>query len=103
MEQFAPKFQEEYAAKIPAMTLLAGLGWSFLSPQEALALRDGKQDRVVLREVLRDVLSKRTFQYAGKSYSLSENSIDNIISHLCSPALNEGLRHANEAIYNHLM
>ncbi|WPZ02538.1 type I restriction endonuclease subunit R [Idiomarina sp. OXR-189] len=103
MEQFAPKFQEEYAAKIPAMTLLAGLGWSFLSPQEALALRGGKQDRVVLREVLSDVLSKRTFQYAGKSYPLSENSIDNIISHLCSPALNEGLRHANEAIYNHLM
>ena len=99
----APKFQEEYAAKIPAMTLLAGLGWSFLSPQEALALRGGKQDRVVLREVLRDVLSKRTFQYAGKSYPLSENSIDNTISHLCSPALNEGLQHANEAIYNHLM
>ena len=45
MEQFAPKFQEEYAAKIPAMTLLAGLGWTFLSPQEALSLRGGKQDR----------------------------------------------------------
>ncbi|WP_297533076.1 MULTISPECIES: hypothetical protein [Thalassolituus] len=35
--QQAPKFQEEYSAKLPALTLLANLGWSFLSPAEALA------------------------------------------------------------------
>lgn len=98
-----PKFQEEYAAKIPAMALLANLGWTFLAPAETLALRGGKQDQVVLRQVLRDVLAKRTFTFAGESHPLSHNSIDNLISHICSPALNEGLRHANEKIYNHLM
>lgn len=103
MEHNTPKFQEEYAAKIPAMTLLANLGWTFLAPAEALALRGGKQDQVVLREVLRKVLSNRTFVFAGESHPLSNNSVDNIISQLCSPALNEGLRHANEKIYNHLL
>lgn len=32
MMQLAPKFQEEYSAKIPALTLLTQLGWTFLSP-----------------------------------------------------------------------
>ena len=51
--QQAPKFQEEYSAKLPALTLLTSLGWSFLSPAEALAKRGGKYDQVVLRDVLR--------------------------------------------------
>ncbi|MCP5170289.1 MAG: hypothetical protein H6999_11125 [Hahellaceae bacterium] len=48
-----PKFQEEYSAKLPALTLLTNLGWQFLSPQQALAARDGKADQVVLRQLLR--------------------------------------------------
>ena len=28
----APKFQEEYSAKLPALTLLTNLGWTFISP-----------------------------------------------------------------------
>ncbi|MEG2266213.1 MAG: hypothetical protein RSC68_18010, partial [Acinetobacter sp.] len=32
MNQPLPRFQEEYSAKIPALTLLCALGWNFLSP-----------------------------------------------------------------------
>ena len=98
-----PKFQEEYSAKLPALTLLTNLGWSFLSPELALAARGGKTDEVVLRQVLRSELKKRTFTFAGKSYPLSEKAIDNLIAEVCSPALNEGLLTANERLYNHLM
>ena len=55
------KFQEEYSAKLPALTLLTNLGWSFISPEKALAARDGKADEVVLRKELRAELQKRTF------------------------------------------
>ncbi|MBO2607885.1 type I restriction endonuclease subunit R [Shewanella algae] len=99
----APKFQEEYSAKLPALTLLTNLGWSFLSPELALAARGGKADEVVLRQVLRGELQKRTFSFAGKSYPLSEKAIDNLIAEVCSPALNEGLLTANERLYNHLL
>ena len=99
----APKFQEEYSAKLPALTLLTNLGWSFLSPELALAARGGKADEVVLRQVLRSELQKRTFTFAGKSYPLSEKAIDNLIAEVCSPALNEGLLTANERLYNHLL
>ncbi|WP_334369647.1 type I restriction endonuclease subunit R [Escherichia coli] len=103
MTQYTPKFQEEYSAKLPAMTLLTNLGWSFLSPELALAARGGKTDEVVLRQVLRSELQKRTFTFAGKSYPLSGKAIDNLIAEVCSPALNEGLLTANERLYNHLL
>lgn len=99
---YTPKFQEEYSAKLPALTLLSNLGWSFLSPSQALVARDGKQDQVVLRQILRKELSKRTFPFAGKEYPLSPKSVDNLIAEICSPALNEGLLTANEKMYNHL-
>lgn len=98
-----PKFQEEYSAKIPALTLLTNLGWRFLAPEQALAERGGKTNEVVLRGVLRGELAKRRFSFAGKEYPLSDQAIDNIVHEVCSPALNEGLNMANERLYNHLL
>lgn len=99
----SPKFQEEYSAKLPALTLLNNLGWSFMSPEQALAARGGKQDEVVMRQILRAELQKRTFGFGGKTCFLSEKAIDNLIAEICSPALNEGLLIANERLYNHLV
>ncbi len=103
MTKYTPKFQEEYSAKLPALALMTNLGWSFLSPDEALAARSGKQDEVVLRQILRSELQKRRFIFAGKTYPLSGKAIDNLIAEVCSPALNEGLLTANERLYNHLL
>lgn len=41
-DQYAPKFQEEYSAKLPALTLLTNLGWSFFSSEGELAARGSK-------------------------------------------------------------
>lgn len=101
--QHAPKFQEEYSAKLPALALLNNLGWSYLSPEEALAARAGKPDQVVLIYLLREQLAKRTFTFGGQEYSLSDKAIDNLIAEVNSPALNQGLLTANERLYNHLM
>ncbi|ATX01335.1 DEAD/DEAH box helicase [Citrobacter freundii] len=101
--QYAPKFQEEYSAKLPALALLTNLGWSYLSPEEALVTREGKFDQVVLTHLLREQLAKRTFTFGGKKYSLSDKAIDNLIAEVNSPALNQGLLIANERLYNHLM
>ena len=57
MNQAMPKFQEEYSAKLPALTLLTQLGWRFLSPDAALSMRGGKTDEVVLRPLLREALA----------------------------------------------
>ena len=98
-----PKFQEEYSAKLPALTLLTSLGWTFLPPDQALEARGGKYDQVVLRDILRTELAKRRFLFAGAEHSLSAKTVDNLIAKVCSPALNEGLGLANERLYNHLL
>lgn len=98
-----PKFQEEYSAKIPALTLLTNLGWEFINPENALTARSGKTNELVLKEVLRKELQKRRFIFAGKEYPLSDKAIDNIIHEVSTPALNEGLTIANERLYNHML
>lgn len=102
-QPYTPKFQEEYSAKIPALTLLSSLGWTFLSPKQIMDCRGYKQDEVVLRPILREALSKRSFMAGGKTCQLTEKALDNLISQVCSPALNEGLLKANERMYNHLL
>lgn len=101
--QIAPKFQEEYSAKLPALALLSNLGWTYISPQQALSARAGKVDQVVLNQILREQLAKRTFIFAGKEHAISDKAIDSLIAEVNSPALNQGLITANEHLYNHLL
>lgn len=98
-----PKLQEEYSAKIPALTLLTNLGWAFLPPSEVLSKRGGKQDEVVLRDELRRVLETRRFRFEGGEQALSDKAVDKLITEVCSPALNEGLALANEKLYDHML
>lgn len=101
--QIAPKFQEEYSAKLPALALLNNLGWTYISPQQALSARAGKVDQVVLNQLLREQLAKRTFIFAGEEHAISDKAIDSLIAEINSPALNQGLITANEHLYNHLL
>ena len=84
-----PKFQEEYSAKIPALLLLANLGWRYLPPSEALALRGGDKSAVVLGDVLREQLAKRRFVFEGESYPLSERAMDDLVGQIGTPQLGE--------------
>jgi len=97
-----PKFQEEYAAKLPALTLLTNLGYEFLPPERCTLMR-GSLASVVLPEVLRKELAKRRFHFSGKEYPLSAQAIDKVVQELSAPAINEGLSQANEKLYNALM
>jgi len=45
-------YLEEISSQLPALQLLINLGWQYLTPGEALALRDGKLKNVVLNGVL---------------------------------------------------
>ncbi|MDF5166294.1 HsdR family type I site-specific deoxyribonuclease [Vibrio parahaemolyticus] len=96
-----PNFREEQSAKIPALTLLTNLGYKFISPSECLVQR-GNLSTVILPEVLRSVLRDKTYSFMGKEHTLSEAAIDKIIHELANPAMNEGLKVANEKIYDAL-
>ena len=42
-----PSYREELISQIPALQLLMAMGWQYLTPAEALALRGGKKGAVV--------------------------------------------------------
>ena len=102
------KFQEEFSAKIPALTLLTNLGYTFIPPSECERLRGNtlagnkSTHQVVLLPVMRAFLAKQTFSFAGKQHALSEATIDKVM-HELNPAMNLGLKAANEKIYDALM
>ncbi|MEH0687906.1 type I restriction endonuclease subunit R [Vibrio cholerae] len=101
MTQAVPNFKEEQSAKIPALTLLSNLGYQFIPPSQCLAMR-GSKSTVILENVLREVLAKRTYPFQGKRYHLSTAAIDKVVKELAHPVMNEGLQTANEKIYDAL-
>ena len=94
-------FKEEFSSKLPALSLLSNLGYTFIPPNECDALRDSSS-QVILLPILRVFLAKQTFSFAGKQHSLTEAAIDKIM-HELSPSINEGLKGANEKLYNAMM
>ena len=101
MSSSLPNFREEQSAKIPALTLLTNLGYQFISPNECVVKR-GNLSTVILPDVLRNVLKHKTYSFMGKERPLSESAIDKIVNELANPAMNEGLKAANEKLYNAL-
>src|SRR5690554_7543673 len=72
-------FKEETSSKLPAMTLLSSLGYTFIPPSECEALRGNtlanekkSTHQVILLPVMRAFLAKQTFSFAGKQHTLSE-------------------------------
>ena len=51
------EFLEDIVSHLPALHLLQNLGYKYLTPAEALALRGGKRSRVVLETILLEQLS----------------------------------------------
>lgn len=96
-----PNFKEEQSAKIPALSLLSNLGYEFIPPKVCLSQR-GSLSAVTLPSVLRGILAKKTFSFMGKAHPLSPAAIDKIVQELSNPAMNDGLRAANEKLYNAL-
>jgi len=101
MNSNLPNFREEQSAKIPALALLTSLGFEFIPPSECLVKR-GSLSTVILPDVLRGVLRHKTYSFMSKEHTLSEAAIDKIIHELANPAMNEGLKAANEKIYDAL-
>ena len=72
-------FIENYISQAPALELLQKLGYTYLSPDEALAMRGGKTSNVLLEEVLRKQLRELNSIKIGnhKEARFSEQNIEN--------------------------
>jgi type I restriction enzyme R subunit len=92
-------YREELASQIPAAQLLINLGWQYLAPAEALALRGGKAGRVVLTGVLEPWLrANNRISVKGQQHAFSDANIAEAVARLVDEPL-QSLAITNERLY----
>lgn len=96
----APLTLEDAISQVPALQVLQALGFTYLSPGEALALRGGKRGQVLLEGVLADWLrAHNAVCYKGQELPFSEGNIAAAIQAL-KEVLYDGLVRTNEKVYD---
>ena len=97
-----PSFKEDHISQIPALQFLQKLGYTYLSPDEALALRGNKTTNVLLDTVLRKKLKEINSPRVSSTRAtyFSDSNIENGIQALKDLPMNEGYISACEAAYN---
>jgi type I restriction enzyme R subunit len=95
-------FKEDLISQIPALEMLQKLGYQYLSPQEALAMRGNKTGNVILEDVLRKKLKaiNSIKVSSSKTNWYSDASIEAGILALKELPMNEGYLIASETAYN---
>jgi type I restriction enzyme R subunit len=94
------QINEEHLSQIPALQLLIGLGFEFLTPAEALRERQDRTSNVLLESILRNQLKEiNRIRYKGREYLFSEENVQSAIQKLKNIKY-DGLLKTNEAIYD---
>ncbi|RLB67472.1 MAG: restriction endonuclease subunit R, partial [Deltaproteobacteria bacterium] len=94
------QINEKHLSQIPALQLLIGLGFEFLTPAEALRERQDRTSNVLLESILQNQLKEiNRIRYKGGEYLFSEENIQSAIQKLKNIKY-DGLLKTNEAIYD---
>ncbi|PSM51315.1 type I restriction/modification system, restriction subunit [Campylobacter blaseri] len=98
-----PNISSERALQDNVIKLLKSMGYTFISKEENIKLRDGKLGEVVFKDILSKQLQKlNSFEYNGTKYPFSAKNIKKAIDDLNEP-LNQGLMSANQKISEQLI
>ncbi len=101
----ALSYLEDLDSQIPAIQLLhglktQGLGWEYLSPAEALALRNNRKDQVILTGILSSWLEENScIHVKGEAHPFTDTNIHEAIRRLTEEPY-DGLVRTNEKIYH---
>ena len=96
----ATSYLEWIDSQQPALDLLGELGYTVLSPEDALVARDGMPSQVLLTSILKDQLEKlNRIRYKGEEYEFSPENIYAAIDAL-RDLPNLGLVRTNEKAYD---
>ncbi len=94
------QINEKHLSQIPALQLLIGLGFEFLTPAETLRERQDRTSNVLLETILRNQLKEiNRIRYKGGEYLFSEENVQSAIQKLKNIKY-DGLLKTNEAIYD---
>ena len=95
-----PDTLEKLVSQIPAVDLLMKLGFRYLPPGEALALRGGRRSEVFLQPILREQLAKlNRVRWRDREQPFSPEAIDGAVAALHDLS-DEGLIQTSERVYD---
>src|SRR5579863_8997093 len=95
----APILLEDHESQIPTLQFLSQMGWEYLTPGEAVALRGGRLSSVVLDGILEEQLREHNrIRYRGDNIPFSEGNISTAIQAV-KDVIYDGLVRTNEKIY----
>jgi len=93
-------YRELIGSQLPALHLLTGIGWQYLTPGQAHALRGNRRSAVLLDGVLSDWLrTHNTIQYHGRSHAFSEANLTEALRRLNAWDPSRGLIPASMEMY----
>jgi type I restriction enzyme R subunit len=95
-----PAFTEDQVSQLPALHLLQKLGWTLLTPDEALRLRGGRRTRLLLRPIVEERLQLiNAFEYRGRVNRFDRAAIEEAIRALVNLS-DDGLVRTNERLWH---
>ncbi len=99
-----PATTEVHTSHLPALVMLAAMGWEILPQAECESLR-GRTSRVLLESVLTDQLLKiNRFTYRGKEYAFDASDAADAIRQLRpDPTVQRGLVGTNQMLHERLV
>ena len=97
-----PSFKEDHISQLPALQMLIRMGYTYLNPDEAMALRGNKTTTVLLDGILRKQLKEiNTVKISSsKSTMFTDANIEAGIQALKDLPMQEGYITASETAYN---
>ena len=96
-----PSYIEDHISQIPALQLLIKMGYTYLTPDEAMELRSNRTSNVLLEPILKQQLEKiNSIQYKGKEFAFSESNISTAIIALRELPIQDGFIKANQFFYD---
>jgi len=99
-DQEVPSYREDHASQLPALQLLINLGYTYITPEEAVRLRGVKTSGVLLDGILETQLRRlNTIRFKGQEYAFSEGNIQSAILAL-KDVFYDGLVRTNEKVYD---
>lgn len=97
-----PNVKEKFISQIPALQVLINLGWTYLTPEEAVKERGDKLGNVLLEGILVEQLRAiNRINYRGEEYPFSEGNILTAVQRLKEERF-DGLVRTNEKLYDRL-
>lgn len=93
-------FNEDHISQIPALLFLQKLGYTYLTPDEALSGRDNKLTNVLQEKILLESLKRiNRFTYKGREHEFSDGALISVVQTIKNYR-DDGLIRTNEQIYD---